>query len=772
MSSIAATAPPRFSGSFRVSIGAIAFLVLLAILALPAGMARAQSYSFSNVQVQGNQRIETGTILSYLGFGQGETVSAAEVNAAARRIRDTGLFETVSVTPRGGTLVIAVDENPTVNRISFEGNSRLSDDELGPLVRSQPRRVYSPVQAEADTARIVQAYIEQGRVNASVTPRIIARSDNRVDLVFEIFEGGVTEVERISFVGNRTYSDRRLRRVLETKQAGLLRAIIQNDTFIADRIEFDRQVLTDFYRSRGYVDFEVLNVDVALTRGRDAYLITFNVQEGQKFRVGDVQVTSEVAEANPALFEQALRLRSGAVYSPTLIERDIARLERLAIREGLTLVRADPRISRNDRALTLDVNFALVRGERIFVERIDIEGNTTTLDRVIRSQFEVVEGDPFNPRQIRQSAERIRALGFFSNVDVNTSQGSAPDQVVVDVDVEEGPTGSLSFGGNYSTDNGFSLLASYNQRNLLGRGQALAFDLQWSQDAQNLSLDFTEPRLLGRDLRFGFAVNYRQTDNEGATLYDTQNFGLRPSLNFPVSENGRLTVYYEYDYTDLFNIDTTSAYIADDAGSVGTNSLGYTYSFDTRRTGLNPTAGVLLRFGQQFGFGDDTFVKTSAEATAQTLVLNEEVTLRATIEGGALSYNDGQSRITDRYFLGSSIMRGFEPGGVGPRDKTTDDALGGNYYAVARLEAEFPLGLPEEYGITGGVFLDHGSVWDIGQPTGGNVDYNDYTPRTIAGVSIFWTTPIGPLRFNFSEPIDVQPRDETQGFDLTISTEF
>jgi outer membrane protein insertion porin family len=246
-------------------------------------------------------------------------------------------------------------------------------------------------------------------------------------------------------------------------------------------------------------------------------------------------------------------------------------------------------------------------------------------------------------------------------------------------------------------------------------------------------------------------------------------------LNFPVSENGRLTVYYEYDYTDLFNIDTTSTYIANDAGSVGTNSLGYTYSYDTRRTGLNPTAGVLLRFGQQFGFGDDTFIKTSAEATAQTLVLNEEVTLRATLEGGALSYDDGQSRITDRYFLGSRIMRGFEPGGVGPRDDASDDALGGNYYAVARLEAEFPLGLPEEYGITGGVFLDHGSVWDIGQPVTaakGDVLYNDYTPRTIAGVSIFWTTPIGPLRFNFSEPIDVQPRDETQGFDLTISTEF
>jgi outer membrane protein insertion porin family len=724
-------------------------------MALPAGMARAQSYSFSNVQVEGNQRIETATILSFLGFGQGETVSAGEVNDAAQRIRDTGLFETVSVTPRGGTLVIAVDENPTVNRINFEGNSRLGDEELAPLVRTQARRVYSPSQAEADTARIVEAYAEQGRINASVTPRIIRRSDNRVDLVFEISEGGVSEVERISFVGNRTYSDRRLRRVLETKQAGLLRAIIQNDTFVSDRIEFDRQVLTDFYRSRGYVDFEVLNVDAALTRARDAYLITFNVQEGQKFRVGDVQVTSEVPEADPAMFEQALKLRSGVVYSPTLIERDIARLERLAIREGLNLVRADPRISRNDRALTLDVNFALTRGERIFVERIDIEGNSTTLDRVIRSQFDVVEGDPFNPRQIRQSAERIRALGFFSNVDVNTREGSNPDQVVVDVDVDEGPTGSLSFGGNYSTDNGFSLLASYNQRNLLGRGQALAFDLQWSEDAQNLSLDFTEPRLLGRDLRFGFSVDYRQTDNQGS------------------SENGRLTVYYEYDYTDLFNIETDSTFIEDDKGAVGTNSLGYTYSFDTRRSGLNPTAGVLLRFGQQFGFGDNTFIKTSARATAQTMVLNEEVTLRATLEGGALAYNDGESRITDRYFLGSRMMRGFEPGGIGPRDAAEGDALGGNYFAVARLEAEFPLGLPEEYGISGGVFLDHGSVWDIGRDFApGEVEYNDFTPRTVAGVSIFWTTPIGPLRFNFSEPIDVQPEDKTQGFDLTISTEF
>ncbi|NBD29761.1 MAG: outer membrane protein assembly factor BamA [Alphaproteobacteria bacterium] len=769
MSSLALNALMRSLAPIRTFL----VLALIAVIAMQAPPAQAQTYAFSSVRVEGNQRIETGTILTYLGFGQGETVSAGELNDAVQRIRETGLFETVSATPRGNTLVITVDEYPTINRINFEGNSRLGDDELGPIVRSQPRRVYSPAQAEADTAAIVQAYADQGRINATVTPRIIARSDNRVDLVFEVFEGGLTEIERISFVGNRTYSDRRLRRVLETKQAGLLRALVQRDTFIADRIGFDRQVLTDFYRSRGYVDFEVLNVDVSLTRGRDAYLITFNVQEGQQFRVGDVQVTSDLTEADPLDFESALRLRPGVVYSPALVDRDIARLERLAIQKGLNFVRVDPRISRNDRDLTLDVDFALVRGDRIFVERIDIEGNATTLDRVVRSQFDVVEGDPFNPRQIRQSAERIRALGFFGNVDVNAREGSSPDQVVIDVDVDEAPTGSLSFGGNYSTDNGFSLLASYNQRNLLGRGQALAFDLQWNADAQNLSFDFSEPRLLGRDLRFGLGLDYRQTDNQGETLYDTRTARIRPSLSFPVSENGRLSVYYQFDYADLFNIDPTSSpLIQADEGAVGTNSLGYSYSFDTRRAGLNPNAGVLLRFGQQFGFGDSSFIKTSAEVTAQTLVLNEEVTLRATLEGGALQYGDGESRITDRYFMGSSIMRGFEPGGIGPRDTTTDEALGGNFYAVARLEAEFPLGLPEEYGISGGVFLDHGSLWDIGRPTGGNVEYNDYTPRTIAGVSIFWTTPIGPLRFNFTEPVDVQPNDRTKSFDLTISTEF
>lgn len=751
---------------------AIVFLAIFATFAATAGFA--QSFTFTSVTIDGNQRVEDGTILSLAGISRGQTISAAELNTASQNIRETGLFETVDVNPQGSRLVITVVERPTINIINVEGNSEIRDAEVLAVVQSQSRRVYTPAQAERDVAAISELYANRGRINASVTARIIERSDNRVDLVFVVQETGLTEVERISFVGNREFSDRRLRRVLDTKQAGLLRVLISSDTFARDRIAFDQRLLTDFYQSRGYADFQVLNVDVALTRERDAFLVTFNVQEGQKFNFGQLTVVSEIPSANAAEFQAAIGTRPSSTYSPMKVENDIARLERLAIQKGIPFVRVEPRITRNDRDLVLDVTYALVRGERIFVERIDIEGNSTTLDRVIRNQFTVVEGDPFNPREIRQAAERIRALGLFANADVNAREGSGPDQVIVDVDVVEAPTGSLSFGGNYNTDTGLGLVASYRQSNFLGRGQSLSFQISTSESNRVASLDFVEPRLLGRDVRFGFSFDYSTTDNQNA-LYDTETFDFRPSLGFRVSDNGRLNVFYRAEFTDINDVDPAASIVIQneaDRGRITTNGVGYTYSYDTRRTGLNPNAGVLLRFGQEFGVGDSDFIRTTATAIAETKVFNEEVTLRATIEGGLLDYADNDSRVTDRFFLGNRVLRGFEASGIGPRDNDTDDALGGNKFAVARLEAEFPLGLPEEYGITGGVFLDHGSVWDVGNTFGADVLYNDYTARTVAGISIFWTTPIGPLRFNFTEALDAQDRDRTNSFDVTISTSF
>lgn len=742
------------------------------------GPADAQNYRFNSVSIEGNRRIEQGTILSYAGIGRGETVSAAKLNDAYQRILASGLFESVSIEPRGGKLVISVVEFPTINRISFEGNKRLKDKDLIRFIQSKPRLVFSPTVAERDAATIAEAYGENGRLAAKVTPRIIRRSDNRVDVVYEIFEGGNVEVERIGFVGNGVYSDRRLRRVLQSKQAGLLRALIKRDTFANDRLEFDKQVLRDFYLSRGYVDFRTTGVNAELARARDGYFVTFNVQEGQQFKFGGISTTSDLPNVNADEFQSVLKLRSGVVYSPSLVESSIARMERLAIKKGLNFIRVEPRVTRNDRDLTLDVEFVLTKGPRIFVERIDIEGNASTLDQVVRRQFRIVEGDPFNPREIRESAERVRALGHFAKAEVNAREGSTPDQVIVDVDVEETTTGSLSFGGTFSSDNGFGLLVQFAETNFLGRGQTVRFSISGADDNKNYGMSFIEPAFLGRDVKFHFDIGYTETTGENA-LYDTNYAKIGLGLEFPISDNSRFGVNYKLNATEVLNYSGSGALIAAEEaqGSVINSSIGYNFSYDTRRTGLNPNAGVLLEFGQDFGGvgGDTTFLKSTAKLVAQTKIFSEEVTLRATLSGGVINFSNGTSRVTDRFLYGDDIIRGFAADGIGPREYsgggTVNDALGGNIYATAKFEALFPLGLPEEYGVSGGLFYDIGSIWDL-DSTNADTLYADGSLRHVVGVSIFWKTPVGPLRLNWTKALKKEIYDEEQQFELTISTEF
>ncbi len=768
-------------------------LLVLALMALHPTISSAQTFTFNTLDVQGTQRVDPATVAEISGIPRGESVGAGQINQALQNLQNSGLFETVEVDPRGSTLVIRVEEFPTINRIAFEGNRRLGDDDLATVIQSRSRRVYSPAQAEADAALITEGYRQQGRIAATVTPRIIRRSDNRVDLVFEIIEGRVTEVERVSFVGNRTYSDRRLRRVIESKQAGVFRQFIRSDTLIEDRVEFDRQLLSDFYQSRGFVDFEVLSATPQISRNRDAVTLVFNIREGQQFKVGTVGVTSELTEIDPEPYRDALKMREGIVYSPTLVERDIARLERLAVREGRDFVRVEPQVTRNDRDLTLDIDFVLTRGPRVFVERIDIEGNTATLDRVIRRQFDVVEGDPFNPRAIRASAERIEALGFFAVSDVSPREGTAPDQVIIDVDVEEQPTGSLGFGANFSTSDGLGFTVSFSERNFLGRGQSLSADLSATADTSNFGFNFIEPAFLGRDLTFGFNAFYRE-DIQNNARYDTRRALFAPRLAFPLTEATRLELRAALGFGEVFDVDTgfpefsddpadtgSSAVLRaeDDLGGLYTYSIGYAISYDSRRIGLDPTAGVSLRFSQDVGYRSDdaTFLRSEVQARARRTIFNEEVTLRAELDAGAIAFSGGDSRVTDRFSL-SNRMRGFESNGVGPRDLNVEneDVLGGNLYAVARFEADFPLGIPEEYGITGGVFYDIGSVWSLdnanGGPNGEDPIDDDFALRSSAGVSIFWDTILGPLRFNFSRPIMKEDFDEEQNFEFTVSTRF
>lgn len=754
-----------------VARGLIVLALVLAVFAAPRD-ASAQTYRFNSVAIEGNQRVDPATVLTYAGISRGETVTAGQLNDAYQRVLDSGLFETVQMVPQGGRLLIKVTEYPTINQISFEGNRKIKDDDLEGIVESRSRQVFSPSRAERDAAEISNAYVQNGRVAARVTPKVIRRSENRVDLVFEIFEGRGIEIERVSFVGNKAYSDRRLRRVVESKQAGLLRALIARDTFVEDRLAFDQQVLTDFYQSRGYVDFRVTGTNAELARERDGYFVTFNIQEGQQFRFGDITVTSDIPTVNADTYRDVLRIKSGVVYSPSLVEEAIARMERLGIRHGVDFLRVEPRITRNDRDLTLDIEFALVRGPRVFVERIDIDGNTTTLDRVIRRQFDTVEGDPFNPREIREAAERIRALGYFKDADVNAREGSRPDQVVVDVDVEETTTGSLTFGGSFSSDAGLGVSIGLRERNFLGRGQTLATSLSVSGDEANYSIDFIEPAFLGRDVAFSFSSSYVETSNDNS-LFDTTYANFRPGLTFPVAERSRMTLYYSATYSDQGGYLGASPTLAAESnlGGLWSSAIGYRFVYDSRDVGLNPNAGILIDTGVEVAGlgGDQEFVKSTLRLVGETRVFNEEVTLRGILEGGAIDFSGTPtSRAADRYT--HKVMRGFEPNGMGPTQ--SGEHLGGNLFAALKFEAEFPLGLPEEFGMTGGAFYDIGSIWNvdtIGPPLPVSTSFK---PRHVVGLTLFWESPFGPIRMDFSKALEKEPFDIERNFDFSVRTDF
>lgn len=764
-------------------MGSIRHFLILSTLSLclfvTSGVhgAMAQDFSFSRIDVDGNKRIETSTIITYSGLVTDQVFGADDLNRAYQNILASGLFESVEVVPNGNRLVIKVNEFPTVNKIAFEGNRRINDTTLRAVVGMQPRRVFNPDKVDTDRAAIAQVYADQGRLAARVTPKIIRRSDNRVDVIFEIFEGAVTEIERIGIVGNKVFSDRRLRRVLDTKQAGFLRLFVRRDTFLTDRIEFDKRLLTDFYNARGYIDFQINDVNAELTEENNAYFVTFNVREGQMFRFGDVTLTSERSDIDVKDFKIAISAETGDVYSPTLMEKNLSRLEARATQLGLDFVRVTPRVTRNDADLTLDVEFVLEQGERVFVERIDITGNTTTLDRVIRRQFRISEGDPFNPRLIREAAERIRVLDFFGNAGVNARAGTQPGQIIVDVEVEEQPTGSLQLGATYSGDNGFGVVIDYSERNFLGRGQTLSFAIRSGIDNQSYEFNFTEPEFLNPELGFNLGLSYGETDNQGAA-YDTRNLDITPSLSFPLSEYSRLSVRGNVSATEMLNPGTVGSIVENEItrGRLDNAGFGFTYRYDTRGVGLDPSSGIAVIYNQDFGgiAGDKgAFSKSTIRTIGERAIMNDDVVLRGVLEAGLLHHTGGSSRVTDRFFLPATVLRGFEFAGMGPRqrDGTINDALGGNKYTVAKFEVDFPLGLPEEYGMSGGAFYHAGNLWDTGA-NGDELLYDNGAWRHVVGATLYWTTPIGPLRFDFTRALKKETQDEERTFDMSIATRF
>lgn len=772
------------------AIPRLCVLVALLFALHPAGMAQAQgAVVFSRVDVAGNQRIEADTIRVFAGIEPGQAVSPEQLNLAVRRLYDSGLFENVDVMPEAGRLVITVKENPTINQIAFEGNKSLKDEVLQSVIQLKPRLAYSVAAAEQDAQAIIDAYRQAGRYAASVNPVIIRQSDNRVDLVFEIFEGRVTQIQRINFVGNEVFSDRALRRVIESGQANWLSFLFGNVSYDADRMEVDKEKLRQFYLERGYVDFQIDSASAELARERDGFFLNFTITEGPRYNFGKVSVASSIPGLSSEQFAPLLQpISGGGVYNIKQVNRVIERMTYQAGQQGYAFVEIRPRVTKNAANKTVDIEFELVEGNRVFIERIDITGNTRTLDRVIRRQFNVVEGDAFNTREIRKADDRIKGLGFFKTSSVTVKPGSTPQQALVAVQVEEQPTGSLNLGGAFSSSEGLTAQVSMTERNFLGRGQTISASISASSQTRNLQFGFTEPSLYDRDLLAGFNIYSRET-NYDEQSFQTSNLGFEPRVGFPISENGRLTVRYKISQDDIFDVaDDTSLIIKNEQGKLVTSGIALTYAYDRRNSVVDPTAGFILTVNQEFdGLGGDVKQsKTQGTARVYTSYFEEALVLSAEAEGGVIVSNDG-TRVTDRFNSGGDSFRGFARNGIGPRDicdvgacipadqqdLSVDEAVGGNFYGVLRLDASFPLGLPEQYGIYGGVFSDTGSLWGLDDTNGsmGTVD-DGFQLRSTVGVSLFVDTPFAPLRFNYAVPLKKVDGDVTERFRFTIQTRF
>lgn len=741
----------------------------------------ANTFRLNSIEVNGNKRISNAAIVNYSRLILNKQVSSEDLSTAYTKILNTGLFKDVSFKQVDRNLIITVEEYPTINEISFEGNKKFTDEKLSSYIETRSRYVLSPSALEADVAELKNVYRNSGRLSARIDPKVIKLSDNRVDLIFEIYEGSVVEIERINFVGNRNFSDRRLRRVLSSKQAGLFRKIISRDNLINEKISLDKKLLSDFYKNRGFANFKINDVSSELSEEKDGFFITYNITEGPQFSIGKIKLNSNLEEIVPSAYSRFIDLNFGEIYSPNEIRKNVSNLEEKLQEIGFEFIRVRPIITPNMTNLAMDVELLFEKGQRLFVERIDISGNTATLDRVVRRQFFILEGDPFNQRKIKAAENRIRALGLFSDVSVNVLSGSEDTQVIIDVEVVEQPTGSLTFGAGYSNETGLGGIIEYGERNFLGRGQNLSFAIKSGRDDQLYELSFYEPMFLRNDLGFGLDLSAKDTNQQNAS-YDTKNLEFQPYITFPLGDKSKIRIEYSIAQTDLSNPVNVGSIITNEVneGEITSSSIGFVYSYDTRPQKGSVEDGVIYRVGQEFmGLGGDkTGLKTTIKAVVQKNTFRDDLKLSAEFEGGILTFTEGNSRVIDRFFLNSRKMRGFEAGGLGPREclngvcgVSKNDALGGENFAVARFEAEFPLGLPDEYGLSGGLFYDVGNLWSLTK-TNTDVLYEDGAWRQAVGASIFWKTPIGPLRFNFSDVLSKELYDRDESFDLTISTRF
>lgn len=774
------------------------------------GIALAQSAN--SIVVEGNRRVEADTVRSYFRPGPGGRIGPLEIDDALKSLYATGLFQDVRIVPSGGRIVVTVVENPVINRVAFEGNKKSKDEQLALEVQSKPRGTLSRPMVQADVQRIIEIYRRNGRFDVRVEPKIIDLPNNRVDLVFEINEGEKTGVKEITFVGNSAFSSSRLKDVIKTSQSNWFSFLQTTDIYDPDRIESDRDLLRRFYLKHGYADVRIVSAVGEYDPARKGFVITFTIEEGGQYHVGTVDVISNVRAVSPDSLRSKLKVGPGGVYNAELVEKSVEDMTIEASKRGYAFAAVRPRGDRNFESKTINLVFVVEEGPRAYIERINIRGNVRTRDYVIRREFDIGEGDAYNRALIDRAERRLKNLNFFKSVKITNEPGSAPDRVVVNVDVEEMSTGEFSISGGYSTADGFLAEVSVAERNLLGRGQYARASVMYGQRSRGVELNFVEPYFLDYRLAFGVDLFAKRTIASSYVSYDTETIGSNLRFGFALTEETSLQLRYsiyrqKITLPDYLNdcgptttpntpgyLAVTNCYANGEAslpvrlelsrGATVTSLLGYTLAYNTLDNNKNPTSGLLAELKQDFAGvgGDVNFVRTTGQVNNYYEVFPDVVSL-IKIQGGNISgWGNKGLRMLDHFQMGPNLVRGFAPSGFGPRDLTfgtTNDAIGGTLFWGASAELQTPLYfLPKEIGIKAAAFFDAGSLWGYKGPTsipstGEVMTVGDsMTVRSSAGVGLIWDSPFGLLRFDVAYPISKQSYDRTQIFRFGGGTRF
>ncbi|HEY5105641.1 MAG TPA: outer membrane protein assembly factor BamA [Caulobacteraceae bacterium] len=756
----------------------------------PPRLQAQQSGIVGRIVLQGNERIDPETILSYLPIAVGDTVDPQKIDLALKALFRTDLFADVKIELRGSDLIVAVVENPVINQVLFEGNSSLKEDKLKDEVQVRPRSVFTRARVEEDVGRIVELYRRSGRISATVTPKIVQLPQKRVDLIFEINEGKKSGIIRVNFLGNEQFSANELRDVVVTKESEWYKFFASNDNYDPDRIDYDREQLRKFYRNRGFYDFRIISSVAELAPSRNGFAVTYALDEGKRYRFGKLTVQTDLKKLNGDILRQLLPIREGQIYEDQKIEQSTDALTFAAGAAGFAFVDVRPHYVPNRAKHTVDVVFEVKEGPRVYIDRIDVVGNTTTLDYVIRRKLLVAEGDAYNRALVDRSKTAVKGLGFFKDVDITTSPGSAPDRTNMLVKVAEQPTGQLSFSAGYSSVDKLVTDVGVSESDFRGRGQDLRARVSVGSIEQQIDLSFTEPHFLDRDLSAGFDLYTQRYNFTDQASYNTASTGGTLRLGFPLSASSFLTLRYTLRTDDVIVADDlcvpgaelVSVVLCEQRGSYLTSAIGYDLRYDKRNDFINPTRGYFVDLSQSIaGFGGTVhYVKTEADGAFYHGFNKDFIFQLSGSSGYVDGWNGDTIRISDRFYKGGDTFRGFQIAGIGPRDTQYGDSLGSKFYAIGTMELTIPTKLPEQYGIKAALFTDFGTSGVLDRVD--KIDPNTNLPltnvkddlglRASAGISIFWKSPMGPLRFDFSQIIKKDQYDKTELFRFSTATRF